>query len=625
MSLPVADVMTRIQQRLSPDAILGRIEQIHQHERWFTFPKFHESAECCKALMQQAGLQEVEILQYPADGESTYGDWVPPQGWDATEATLEIIEPSVEQPLLAQYTDTPHTLVMYSAATPPEGLALEVVDVREYEGSLEGKILLGSVRGIDISSLERKVREGGGRGLIAYNEDLPPDVARWRNDSFLPRNEDGLFGFSLSRERGELLRKLVAEGGTVRVRAVVNTRHYDDHLDLITGVIPGQDREREVWALMHIFEPGAWDNASGAACAMEALQRIQELVSEGRLPPPQRTIRLLLSWEIYGFTAYVATNAERLRGVDAAIVLDCAGLPPESETATFQVRLNPDSSPAFTDALAKLMLKELVARQEAPFPSLTGNFGLADNFLADPMIGVPAPFLIHDESPRRLWHTTLDTVQELNGDSLCFASTLCGTYLAFLANAGTAEAKWLVDHVRAEVENELTGKLAADGQARPTARDLLDYYGEKASGALASLRRLAPADERPALDEAIGAATAASLTAMSAACGTDTADTGPPPERSELESPAMQLVPERLVLGSLTLRGLPPEVRHGCRWAPAYSTALNLPLFWADGKRSLLEIHRKLLIETGRSDLEQLLGYFSFLEEHSFIRWVPTQ
>jgi hypothetical protein len=79
------------------------------------------------------------VFQYPADGVGNYGGWVMPQAWDVEDAWLEIAEPSVPDPLLTRYRDCPHSLMMYSTPTPPEGVVAEVavVDEANRESSCE--------------------------------------------------------------------------------------------------------------------------------------------------------------------------------------------------------------------------------------------------------------------------------------------------------------------------------------------------------------------------------------------------------------------------------------------------------------------------------------------------------
>ena len=105
------------------------IQRIWQHARWNSFDQIQQSAEEIANIMREIGLEGVEIIQYPADGVTNYGGWVMPQAWDVEDAWLEIIEPSVPEPLLVRYRDCPYSLMMYSAPTQSEGVVAEVVVV----------------------------------------------------------------------------------------------------------------------------------------------------------------------------------------------------------------------------------------------------------------------------------------------------------------------------------------------------------------------------------------------------------------------------------------------------------------------------------------------------------------
>src|SRR5437588_5334877 len=62
-------------------------------DRWFTFPKFRETAEYLKATLTAAGLRDVELLEAPADGVTMAGWWTMPMAWDVHHAQLEIVSP----------------------------------------------------------------------------------------------------------------------------------------------------------------------------------------------------------------------------------------------------------------------------------------------------------------------------------------------------------------------------------------------------------------------------------------------------------------------------------------------------------------------------------------------------
>src|ERR1043166_5453429 len=72
---------------------MGTMRRVWETDRWFTFPKFLETAEYLKSVMTAAGLQDVELLEAPADGVSKAGFWTMPLAWDVRSAQLEIVSP----------------------------------------------------------------------------------------------------------------------------------------------------------------------------------------------------------------------------------------------------------------------------------------------------------------------------------------------------------------------------------------------------------------------------------------------------------------------------------------------------------------------------------------------------
>jgi hypothetical protein len=54
----------------------------------------------------------------------------------------------------------------------------------------------------------------------------------------------------------------------------------------------------------------------------------------------------------------------------------------------------------------------------------------------------------------------------------------------------------------------------------------------------------------------------------------------------------------------------------------SHHTLVELATFWADGRRSILEIADLVEVETGQRDVELLLTYFHLLEKLGFIQFV---
>ena len=312
---------------------------IQQHDRWSTFDQYRRSGEYCATRMREYALDEVEQMAIPADGETRIGDWIMPLAWDVENAVLQVVEPHGSGGrILAHYREEPACLAIWSAPTPPGGMEVEVVYLED--GSREedyarvdvrGKVVFthrphGSVRGL--------AARHGAVGLItdypACKDDALANATCWMNAwvdyhgwGFL-KTDTPIWGFSLTREKGQYLERLLASGEAVKVRADVSSCLYEGAFTLSTGVIRGESDD-EVVVYAHLYEYGAEDNAAGCATVLETARTLQHLIQSGALPRPKRTIRFMMSWECYGSIAWAVQRIYRRRNVVAGLCLDDLG------------------------------------------------------------------------------------------------------------------------------------------------------------------------------------------------------------------------------------------------------------------------------------------------------------
>ena len=68
---------------------LDVLASIWENDRWFDFKSFEKTALYCRDVMNEAGLEEVELLPLRCDGETKYGDWLMPRAWDVESASLK--------------------------------------------------------------------------------------------------------------------------------------------------------------------------------------------------------------------------------------------------------------------------------------------------------------------------------------------------------------------------------------------------------------------------------------------------------------------------------------------------------------------------------------------------------
>src|SRR6266480_5593092 len=92
-SVDLAQLVHAIRTEMQPNHVVDFMRQVYATDRWFTYPKFQETAAFLKKTMEEIGLKNVELLGAPADGVSQSGFWTMPLAWDVRSARLEIVDP----------------------------------------------------------------------------------------------------------------------------------------------------------------------------------------------------------------------------------------------------------------------------------------------------------------------------------------------------------------------------------------------------------------------------------------------------------------------------------------------------------------------------------------------------
>ena len=223
----------------------------------------------------------------------------------------------------------------------------------------------------------------------------------------------------------------------------------------------------------------------------------------------------------------------------------------------------------------------------------------------------------------------------------------------WLAAAGDADAAWLGMEMTARFKVRLaqtaqqaaTAVAAIDGapelaQAVAGLDRQIAFMLDRHKAALGTLERLAPAicliDELAAEAERAAQHELGWIikTTDMRAAGLGLGELPDPPSRdagdlSDLERQAAGKVPVRLVRGPVPLGNhmgrLAAEDREQwrrllkARESGIHYTLTGLALYWADGKRSVLEIADLVEMEAGGRDVELLLAYFELLAKLGFV------
>lgn len=671
-------VLEELRREISGDIALGFVSEITRHHRIQGSAGFRAAVEYVVETLKGYGL-EAEVRRYPADGESYRWSCLLFREWWCRDAELWLSEPESERRPLARWSESKLSLIQRSHPTPPEGVEAEVIHVgrgeepQDYRGlDVEGRIVLTDGR-ID-RVYEMAVEERGAIGLIYYGMRLFPPVRRegdlddalqytsfwWTGD------EKPCFGFVLSPRRGRWLRDLISKqrkrGKTVKVWARVDAGFKRGSLEVGEAWIEGEG-EGEVIIVAHIChpQPSANDNASGCAAAMEAARALEKLIDEGRLKRPRRRIRFLFVPEMTGTYAWLAENEDRIGGMVAALNLDMVGEKQELCGSTLLLERTPDASASYVNTLLEAILDELKGEFKnlsgtAAYPlyrwAITPFSGGSDHYIfSDPSVGVPCPMII--QWPDRFYHTSLDTVDKVDPEMLGRAALMASTYAYFIASAGRAEARWMMEETVNRYERrilergqrELTRALNEAGRAeRPEtalaealerARRGILYEAERGVEALKSMRRLGVELEGETLERCLkGLRETAEREAkrVEDAIRAYASEEGLKLRRGRrrrrrIEAEADALKPKRRFKGPISirpwLRRLSREDReaywrlnkkYGESWAQGI-----LAQYWADGQRSLLEIAKLIELEIGRCDLEYLIKLFKLYEKMGLV------
>jgi hypothetical protein len=623
-----------LRESVNPDQAARDVRTIWETDRWFTFPKFEETAKNVAAIMRRAGLEDVEIGNPPADGVTQGGFWTMPLAWDIHTGTLEILDPQVPagRRMLADYQKVPASIGMWSGPTLPGGVDTEIVlaPANLQSAGLKGKLVLGG------RASKTALAAAGALGIVSEateNRDLA-DERGWVNSfgdngwSFT-KGSAPLVCFSITPRGAELVRELLKKG-PVKVHANVDSRYYSGVYPYVTGVIRGTDGAgaEEVLSLGHLFEQGAHDNATGVASIIGAAETLNRLIKDGKLARPRRTIRVLGMGECYGTMYYLDHNQDRVKRTIAAMCIDSpAGLQNMAGTEYTWI-LNPHAAKSYVDAFALRLAEEYYPSVGRPW-AWQEHRSSTDNYLGDPSIGIPT-VMPHGGYGVLAHHNSGDIPATVDPKSLRDMMVVNAAYTYFLASAGPAGKRWMAEVALSRGYTQLTAaaqKLIDQVDAAETAESLSRLAYQATQRIEYTLDRETQS-VRSAWDLKEGIADLASsanqqklrldraIRDRASALGVGPVQATVPPRNAEAE----KIVVRRKRMGTITLDDLPREQREGYPAASFWGVPVSA-LYWCDGKRNLAEVIRLTELEMGPQQFD-FVGYFRFLEKRGYVEFV---
>jgi aminopeptidase YwaD len=472
-------------------AALETVRELGRFHRVQGSPGFTAAAQMMKKKAIAAGLSDVAIESFPADGKTKYAHFLSHLGWDPVSATLEEVSPTKR--LIASFPDLPVALADYSQDA---DVTADLVDVgkgtspKDYEGKdVRGKLVLADGDLPDVHKLACEERGAAGF-LSAYPNQATPwsgddrDVIRWGHMSpYQPQNR---FAFMVSKRQAEDFRTRLAAGEKVVLHALVKAKMVPASYDVVGGTIPGTDPGAgEIVLTAHLCHEsaGANDNASGSAAILEVARTLESAIRKQTLARPTRTIRFLWLPEITGSQAYLVRHPEIVRRLVAGVHMDMVGGLLATTKGTFHLSRTAESLPHVANVIAAAWFDEVVAASSryaegrgGPYAGFVWPPGSREMFLGDvrglnmgsdhevfEAAGFRVPMVYFHDYPDVTIHTQKDQPENLDATKLGRVVYM-GAGLAYtLAALPESELPALLALARAEVGARIALAGAASG------------------------------------------------------------------------------------------------------------------------------------------------------------------
>ncbi len=271
--------------------------------------------------LRQYGIPGAEVVRFP--GGTT---------WNGVKGELWEVSPTRQK--LASYQDL---RAMLASGSQNADVTAELVWVgmgtaAEVErAGVDGKIAVteGAIGAVHQAACV----ERGALGVISIGNSRPffdPLQIPWSRVGARGGQGETRFGFFIPPREGEVLKRRLLAGETIRVHAQVEATNEPFENQNIVAHIPGTDPDAgEIIFSAHLFEgyvkQDANDNFSGSAAILEVARTLHTLIEEGRIAPPRRTIRFLWGPEFVGTGPWVRANTELMERTLANINMDMVG------------------------------------------------------------------------------------------------------------------------------------------------------------------------------------------------------------------------------------------------------------------------------------------------------------
>lgn len=638
-SLIERSVIEAIAQEVSGVAAKRNLDEITLYHRTRASSEYRQAAEHVLGQLKAAGFKDAQIRSYAADGKTMFGTQRSRPAWDVEFAELWELDEQGRRVLRHGSWDAMPMSVAQDSVSGAAQAPLVYVGAGTAEADYKnkdvaGKLVLTSSQPSAVQDLA--VARYGAAGIVSYAPNQKS--AWWQEDDRLVRwghldsfKTPGTFAFMVNLRTANAWKTRLSAGETVMLDAVVRAQRKRGKYALVDASIPGASSE-EIIFTCHLDHPrpGANDNASGCVAELEAARALRRLITDGRLPAPQRTLRFIWPAEIEGSLIYLTQRDDR-ELIKANIHMDMVGGGPNTK-AVFRISGGPMSLPSFIGDVAheighfvNQQTLDYASGLSAEFPLVSAegsknpqlaqmenlDLGSDHQVFNEGSFRIPGIYL-HDW-PDRYIHTNFDTAANIDPTKLKRAAFIAALQGYYLANFTATDVEPLTRLLQANaLQRARTRTLALAALPTLDWRPVMAIHWQVERDKLASIQSFAP------LDDTLQQQTLAYFAQL-----------------EQLTTP--KLVPAMAEPTDDRVFARNPEIQ-GPMWAFGYSyredkftaqeladmtlsfdaayEALNL----VDGDRSVTDIRRWLVAEFGDIPLSAVSQYLTALERIQVIR-----
>lgn len=548
---------------------------------------------------------------------------------------------------------------------------------------LKGKIaLMWSHAYGDMAKL---LDQAGIKGVISFNamdRYFDPDQSVYSGGSY-DGWENLKLGFTISwRQWSELLEDLES-GRRLTVQCRTRIEKFPYKLENVFTWIPGSEPEKKgIIFTAHLFEGytkrGANDNMSGCVTQLEILRALTNLIAEGALPQPRRSIYFLWPNEVSGTYEHFVQNPGFAEKLSTNINMDMVGEGLRQNNAIYILTECTNYLPSYLDGLGQSVLNyvwrtnDIVYLPDSPrgrrgqifpYPMWEKN-GSRDAFRYDiqlatggsdhicfnnSSVGVPAAaFAVW---PDQWYHTDKDTPDKSDPTQLKRAAFIGAAVAWAAANCSDDVLEEMLDAVTSfgyervgKRELSMAMSLVLEAEAKDLqkavgkALNLVHFAIVRESGAIGSARDIYSGTDRV---EHLVESHLKQWSIYGESLKRQVLDYGrfraqqlkieapKKPELSEIEKKYSTIIPSihEDVKGQVFYPDRTDSYKEFMEKNPDYLKNLRLSRMqqrtivnFIDGKRSVTQIKYSVEADTGDDlDIEKLISYMEFLES---IGWI---